>query len=1330
MTAVRRAESRVPPAWRGSGWIVSTSVALLATSRWLSATSVDYLVIAGTATALAGALVFALTPPDRRWAIASVVALALALALAANTQTQLARLERQWPAERDRMTAEAQAALAEGVMRSVAELRTLARRTVKSPPDRADAFEHLAGMSGDDDVALVRFHGETPVAWRGRPRVPFDSLADSVGIVATSFYVALFAAERAEGERGVASRLLHAASPADRMVSSLAGDVARRAGIAGFAFIPLADTGLVPGARVLRAEGRALLAVVAQPPTQGEVQLRLLERARLLLGVLLALALATFIVSAWRGRRGLRWRAALTAVGLLCVAMIPLSSYSNYSRLFDPSLYFTSLGGPLTANAAALALTSALVLLLLLAAVRRQSRLWNRWIGVAVVIGVTGLGPFLLRDLARGIQIPSYGVSASLWLIWEVPLFLAAVSVILAGAAGGSAALGASRGLPAFVAPSLAALAALIAPVVWEAPGQWPWWYTILWIAAIAALAVSRRSTAIVASAATVAALGATTLVWGATTRSRVRLAERDVAALGAVDQYPRDLAERLSRQFADAPALSKQDLLRAYATSDLAAAGFPVSLAIWRRPDGPETTLATAPFAVPMDSLARVVRRAGVERRDIHAVLPGTPALEHVIAVPTDSGVISIVVAPRSRLIPADPFARLVGIESPPEAEPPYTMQLASPSAGRVATRATWRREGNELHGDWTARTGAGPSRVHVEVELRSLGALVQRGTLIVLLNLGIVGLLWLTSVLADGIVSRWISVRSQRWSRSYRSRLTLALFAFFMVPAVAFAAWSYQQLSTDAARSRELLVRETLRSAAAGDVAGDWIGRESRRLQAPLLLYRDGALETASDSLLEELAPIGRLLGGEIAQAMLVHGEVSAHRVERVGSAETLFGYRAAELADGKQVVLAAPARADELALGRRARDLGILVLFATAIGALAALWLSGIAARQLARPIGSLRRAALALATGDREPVLEGRPTAEFLPVFAAFRRMVSDLNASRSALEEAQRRTSAVLRNAASGVIAVDDHGVVTLANPRADELLGAKLPPGTRLADAGPRELASLVQQFLASDRDDEAFEMPQGEQQWRGRLTRLARGGAVVTVDDVSEIARAERVLAWGEMARQVAHEIKNPLTPIRLGVQHLRRARADARVDFDRVLEQNVERILKEIDRLDEIARAFSRYGQPPEQRGNAVPTDVAAVLRDLVELETMGEGDVRWRLEGIPGPVLALARGEELREVLLNVFENARLARAANVVAHVEPLESMISVRVRDDGQGIPADVLSRIFEPHFSTRTSGSGLGLAISRRLIESWGGTIEIVSREGKGTEVRIELVTA
>ncbi|MDE3127178.1 MAG: hypothetical protein KGL38_04180, partial [Gemmatimonadota bacterium] len=276
------------------------------------------------------------------------------------------------------------------------------------------------------------------------------------------------------------------------------------------------------------------------------------------------------------------------------------------------------------------------------------------------------------------------------------------------------------------------------------------------------------------------------------------------------------------------------------------------------------------------------------------------------------------------------------------------------------------------------------------------------------------------------------------------------------------------------------------------------------------------------------------------------------------------------------------------------------------------------------------------------------------------------------------------------------------------------------------ADVAPKALTRTVLSFLENDADEEPFELEVDQRQFRGVLARLARGGAVVTIDDVSDLARAQRVLAWGEMARQVAHEIKNPLTPIRLGVQHLQRARADRRVDFDRVLDENVARILAEIDHLDEIARAFSRYGSAPSERPAAEPTDVAAVLRDLIGLERMGEEGIAWRLDGADARQMALARGDELREVLLNVYENARLA-GARTIATTLAANGAVTIEVRDDGHGISAELLPRVFEPHFSTRTSGSGLGLAISRQLIEGWNGRVELESREGAGTLVRIAL---
>src|SRR5690606_4457136 len=222
---------------------------------------------------------------------------------------------------------------------------------------------------------------------------------------------------------------------------------------------------------------------------------------------------------------------------------------------------------------------------------------------------------------------------------------------------------------------------------------------------------------------------------------------------------------------------------------------------------------------------------------------------------------------------------------------------------------------------------------------------------------------------------------------------------------------------------------------------------------------------------------------------------------------------------------------------------------------------------------------------------------------------------------------------------------------------------------------------------------------------------------------------RTARVLAWGEMARQVAHEIKNPLTPIKLSVQHLRRAHADGRPDFGEILNTNVEQILAEIDRLSEIARVFSRYGAPPEAAGPLEPVDVGAVIREALTLYRAGDARVEYRDSVEVGLPRARGRASELKEVILNLVENAHAALdgEGRVVVTARTVGQTVEIAVSDNGPGIPAEFLPQIFEPHFSTRSSGTGLGLAIVRRLVESWGGSVAAESEPGQGTTVYVRM---
>ncbi len=1052
-------------------------------------------------------------------------------------------------------------------------------------------------------------------------------------------------------------------------------------------------------------------------------------------------------LTSWRRPARTVHRLAMIVALLRAVAVAPLGALSNVSGLFDASNYFAPMGGALTANVAALLITTSLVLATLFLAMRSPRVTRSRALAVVLVVLVAGLGPFLLRDLARGIQLPQAGASTRLWMAWQLALALAAASVLLAGATAGQVAIGRARGVPPLTAPLLAVLSAMLAPFLWQAPGTWPPWYPVGWVLAIGALALTRRGVALVMGAAVVAGAGAATLTWGQVVRARMELAGHDLPRLSFIDEN----ARRLLAQYAyslndDRHANEGSDaLLRRYAASDLARAGYPARIARWI-PSQPNTPIAEISLAPISDTLSAMALSAAMVRQSGALAFFSTndgPTTILIAAIPAaDGSVTTVAVPPRTGLLPPDPFATLTGITGAPGLEPAYRLTLTATAVNELATESlTWRRRGSSMHGDGVVGDGTDARKVHVEVELRGVDVLFPRGALLILLDLGVVMLLWGASAMADGAFVRWLRVRRARWVRSYRVRLSLTLLAFFVAPAAIFAAWSWYRLQDEDASARELLVREALRVAAI-DLERNQLSASAMSVGTSLFLYQDGQLIGTNDALLDALAPLGRLLpAASTADDPDVDELFSTQRLS-ISGRQALVGFRRVPQFSASGV-LATPARGDEFALDARRADLGVLVLFVTALGALAALWSSGVAARSLAKPVRALREAALSIAAGGKDPSLGAAPAAEFAPVYRAFSRMAKDLATSRAALEAAQRRTDAVLQNVASGVLALRPDGEILIANPRAEALLCAPVRAVGTTLHSLPQSLASLVTRctaFLATvgagAPTEDAFELSVQGRQLRARLTRLPNG-AVLTLDDVTELATAQRVLAWGEMARQVAHEIKNPLTPIRLGVQHLRRAYRDGRGDFGAILDTNVTRVLEEIDHLDEIARAFSRYGTAPADREPSVPVDVAAAIADVLALERMGEGEVAWHLvsetDGTTsaGPtttaIMGLAQHDELKEVLLNLFENARHAQARTVTAQVSRAADQVRIQVRDDGTGIAADVLGRVFEPHFSTSTSGSGLGLAISRRLIEGWGGSIAIHSTPGAGTEVEIVL---
>ncbi len=222
------------------------------------------------------------------------------------------------------------------------------------------------------------------------------------------------------------------------------------------------------------------------------------------------------------------------------------------------------------------------------------------------------------------------------------------------------------------------------------------------------------------------------------------------------------------------------------------------------------------------------------------------------------------------------------------------------------------------------------------------------------------------------------------------------------------------------------------------------------------------------------------------------------------------------------------------------------------------------------------------------------------------------------------------------------------------------------------------------------------------------------------------QLAAVERDLAWKEMARQVAHEIRNPLTPMKLAAQHLQRAARDQAPRLDELIERITATIIDQIDTLARISDAFSRFGRMPRREASAVP--VAAVIDHIASL-FLHHPNLSIELDIAPDLPAVVADREELSRALTNILRNAvqAMPEGGTITIRAAQVEDTVHLTVRDTGVGIAAELLPRIFEPNFSTRTEGMGLGLAIVRRIIEDAGGSVQITSESGHGTVVDVVL---
>jgi nitrogen fixation/metabolism regulation signal transduction histidine kinase len=228
------------------------------------------------------------------------------------------------------------------------------------------------------------------------------------------------------------------------------------------------------------------------------------------------------------------------------------------------------------------------------------------------------------------------------------------------------------------------------------------------------------------------------------------------------------------------------------------------------------------------------------------------------------------------------------------------------------------------------------------------------------------------------------------------------------------------------------------------------------------------------------------------------------------------------------------------------------------------------------------------------------------------------------------------------------------------------------------------------------------------------------------------ELERSHRLAAWADMARQVAHDIKNPLTPIQLNAEHLRRVHEDRGAPLGRVLDECVDNVLNQVRLLRQIASEFSSFATSPTVKRS--PAALHAVITDVVEAYRTGlKGQVTLDLEVPETLPLVMVDKAVLARALTNIIENALHAMPRGGALYFSARvvnASQVELAIRDTGIGMDAAAVARIFEPYFSTRASGTGLGLTIAKRNVELNGGTIAVDSARDQGTTVRITLPTA
>lgn len=436
-------------------------------------------------------------------------------------------------------------------------------------------------------------------------------------------------------------------------------------------------------------------------------------------------------------------------------------------------------------------------------------------------------------------------------------------------------------------------------------------------------------------------------------------------------------------------------------------------------------------------------------------------------------------------------------------------------------------------------------------------------------------------------------------------------------------------------------------------------------------------------------------------------------------------------------------------------------LFVAVVTVLLLFSATWFGFYVDRGITVPIQKLAEGTEAVASGDLRVRIAVSATDEIGTLIDSFNRMAADLSTGKAELEEAnqslvhsnieadRRRayTEAVVETIASGVLSIDVHAAITTFNHSAERILGvgADEVRSRPVFDVFKANHFHLFQEaydrILVDGRDSLTLE---GQMDVQGKLLTIGLNlsrmrnesgkdlGFVLVFEDRTELIKAQKTAAWQEVAQRIAHEIKNPLTPIQLAAQRLRKKFFEGAPDFNDIFDQSTSVIVNEVGSLKRMVDEFSKFARMPAP--HMVRESLHEVIEKVVALYTGGHHNIEFLLSLDPTLPLVNMDQEQMRRVFVNLFDNAMQAMEQQgrlwVTTEMDWKRQYVKITVADEGPGIRHEDQDKLFMPYFSKRRAGTGLGLAIVHRIVTDHNGTIQAANHQPRGAVFSLELPIA